>query len=117
MHYFTLDEFESPDAPGSGAKMDYGFLQMLDLARELYGKGMRVNSGYRTEEHNIEVGGTSNSSHMRGNAADISCTNSTDRCDMMVAFMRVGFTRVGVAGTFLHVDNDPTKTPQVMWTY
>tara|TARA_R110000765_G_scaffold20007_4_gene52136 strand:+ start:568 stop:924 length:357 start_codon:yes stop_codon:yes gene_type:complete len=117
MHYFTLEEFDSPDAPGSGAKMDYGTLQMLDVARSIYGRPMRVNSGYRTVEHNAEVGGKISSSHLKGLAADISCTESRDRFDMITAFMRVGFTRIGMAGSFIHIDSDETKSPDVIWTY
>jgi len=117
MHYFTLEEFDSPDAPGSGAKMDYATLQMLDLARSLYGRPMVVNSGFRTVEHNDAVGGTENSSHLRGLAADISCTNSGDRYDMLIALMRVGFNRVGISDTFLHIDTDETKSQHVIWTY
>ena len=30
MKYFSTFEFDSPDAPGSGMKMDVGFLKMLD---------------------------------------------------------------------------------------
>ena len=117
MHFFTLEEFDSPDAPGSGAKMDYGTLQMLDLARSLYGRPMVVNSGFRTVEHNAEVGGVENSSHLRGLAADISCRNSRDRHDMLIAFLRVGFTRIGISDTFIHVDTDETKSQHVIWTY
>mgnify|MGYP001294230819 CR=1 FL=1 len=32
---FTIDEFDSPDLPGSGLNMDNDFLQMLDMAREI----------------------------------------------------------------------------------
>ena len=54
MKYFTHKEFDSPDKPGSGNIMDECFLEMLDNARELYGKPMRVNSGYRTKKHNAK---------------------------------------------------------------
>lgn len=119
MHFFTLEEFDSPDAPGSGAKMDFATLQMLDLARGLYGRPMVVNSGFRTVEHNAAVGGTENSSHLRGLAADISCRNSSDRYDMIIAFLRVGFNRVGISDTFIHIDTDTdeTKSQHVIWTY
>ena len=35
MRYFTLDEFDSPDLPGSGAFMQQEFLDRLDEARTL----------------------------------------------------------------------------------
>ena len=49
---------------------------ILDPARERLGKAIYVNSGYRSLETNISVGGTKNSQHMRGEAADIYCEGS-----------------------------------------
>ena len=46
---------------------------VLDLARELFGGPVVVNSGYRCPKHNLEVGGVANSQHMHGEAADLSC--------------------------------------------
>ena len=58
MRYFNYHEFDSPDAIGSGEHMmDDDFLQMLDRARHLAGVPFRINSGYRTKEHNKQVGG------------------------------------------------------------
>lgn len=45
---------------------------VLDPAREKLGAAIVVNSGYRCPKHNKEVGGVSNSQHMKGEAADIS---------------------------------------------
>ena len=44
MKYFKLSEFDSPDILGSGKNMNEEFLYMLDAARNIYGKPMRVNS-------------------------------------------------------------------------
>lgn len=43
----------------------------LDKVREMWGKSIGVNSGYRSPELNRAVGGAKNSQHMRGEAADI----------------------------------------------
>ena len=117
MKYFKLKEFDSPDAPGSGKHMNEEFLHMLDAARKIYGKPMHVNSGYRTEAHNKKVGGVSSSSHLKGLAADISCKSLNDRFNMIQAFLKSGFKRIGVAGSFIHIDNDKDKSQNVMWTY
>jgi hypothetical protein len=45
--------------------------EVLDPLREAYGKPIRVNSGYRCPRLNTFVGGSLNSQHMRGEAADI----------------------------------------------
>lgn len=44
---------------------------VLDPVREKLGKPIQVNSGYRCEKHNKDVGGVRNSQHMKGEAADI----------------------------------------------
>ena len=45
---------------------------VLDKARDAWGKPIKVNSGYRCPELNRAVGGVSNSQHLTGEAADIS---------------------------------------------
>ncbi len=44
---------------------------VLDPLRELYGKPIRITSGYRCPRLNKAVGGVSNSQHLTGQAADI----------------------------------------------
>jgi len=117
MRYFTLDEFDSPDLPGSGQIMDPNFLAMIDEARHIACVPFRINSGVRTEERNRLVGGSSESSHLSGFAADISATTSNRRWIIIEALIQVGFNRIGVADSFVHVDNDPSKARDVMWLY
>lgn len=45
--------------------------QVLDPLREAYGRPVHVTSGYRCPQLNRLVGGSPNSQHMRGEAADI----------------------------------------------
>ena len=47
LKHFTLSEFDSPDAPGSGAKMKPEFLQRLDNARSIAKIPFGINSGFR----------------------------------------------------------------------
>ena len=117
MRYFTLDEFDSPDLPGSGAFMDADFLEMLDEARHIAGVPFSINSGWRTESRNRAVNGSPASSLLRGFAADIRATSSNRRYTIIAALIQVGFTRIGVADSFVHVDNDPDKAQNVMWLY
>lgn len=44
---------------------------VLDPARELFGKPIHVNNGFRCPLHNTAVGGTAKSQHTLGEAADI----------------------------------------------
>jgi len=115
--YFTYGEFDSPDSVGSGKLVSDELISMLDVARKKYGKSMAINSGYRTIEHNAKVGGTPASSHTKGLAVDIACTNSTDRFKLEGILREVGFKRIGIAKTFIHADIDKDKAQNVLWTY
>jgi len=114
---FNISEFDSPDLVGSGELMDSSFLLMLDEARELAGTSFTITSGYRTDAHNSKVGGVANSSHRIGKACDISCRDSRKRSKIITALIAVGFTRIGVASSFIHVDNDMAKSQDAIWTY
>jgi len=117
MKYFKLSEFDSPDVVGSGEAMDMEFLSKLDQARSLCDIPFRITSGYRTEDHNRKVKGVLGSSHTKGLAADIACTNSAARHIIVSALLKVGLNRIGIADTFIHVDRDPSKVANVIWTY
>jgi hypothetical protein len=54
---------------------------------------------------------------MYGLAVDIKCNNSTDRFHLIYLLQETGFQRIGVAGSFIHVDIDFDKSQEVMWTY
>ena len=117
LRYFKLEEFDSPDYPGSGEKfMDWEFLDCLDEARDIAGIQFKINSGYRTPQHNKKVGGLSTSSHLIGRAADIHCTNVNKRLKIIEALSMVGFQRFGIGKTFIHVDNDDQKKAAI-WLY
>ena len=115
--YFNYEEFDSPDIQGSGQLMSNEIISMLDVVRKKYGKALDINSGFRTPKHNAEVGGKVTSSHLKGLAVDISCTNSNDRFLLEGILREVGFTRIGMGSTFIHVDIDKEKTQKVLWTY
>lgn len=117
LKYFNYSEFDSPDVQGSGQMMDRDFLDLLDIARNRFEKPMHINSGFRTPAHNESVGGTEKSSHLKGLAADIACNNSVDRFYLIDIFLDLGVNRIGIADTFIHIDVDPDKSPNVIWTY
>ena len=52
--------------------------RVLQPLRDLWGKPMRVNSGYRRPELNRIVGGASTSQHLKGEAADIATGSATE---------------------------------------
>lgn len=118
MKYFKLSEFDSPDEPGSGSKMDPDFLEKLDSIREEAGIPFHVNSGYRTEAQNIKDGGKKDSAHRKGKAADISAISSHDKFMIVRAAIEKGILRIGIGATFIHLDNACDSLPfPCIWTY
>ena len=147
--YFILDEFDSrasevdlsnnvdvyyrgtaPYITNSGRdNMQKSTIRMLDDARHIVevenndlGKPsiyFGINSGYRTEGRNAEVGGANKSAHKRGFAVDIAWSRySKEQKDIIrEALERVGFNRFGISSSFIHVDNDLTLPNPAVWGY
>jgi uncharacterized protein YcbK (DUF882 family) len=97
-------------------KMDVNFLCKLDEAREYAEIPFIINSAYRSPEHPLSISNPT-SSHIKGLAVDISAKDSRQRFLILDALFMVGFNRIGIAGTFIHVDLDPDKSQNVVWTY
>ena len=53
-------------------------LKVLQPLRDIYGKPLEINSGYRCPKLNAEVGGVPTSQHVKGEAADIKTGNQTE---------------------------------------
>lgn len=122
MKYFRFHEFDSPLQEGSGQLMDRDFLEQLDIAREIAGIPFRITSGYRIEAdiERLEKAGykvSKQSSHLKGLAVDIACGNSSERYIIIDSLLKSGFHRIGIAKTFIHVDDDPDKPANVIWSY
>jgi len=96
--------------------MNKDFLFVLDEAREFAGIPFVINSAYRSPEHPLSIKNPS-SSHIKGLAVDIKATDSNTRFKIVKALIEVGFNRIGIADTFIHVDLDLDKTQNVIWTY
>lgn len=96
--------------------MDASFLAKLDEAREFAGIPFIINSAYRSPEHPLSIKKPT-SSHIKGLAVDIKATDSRTRFNVLNALISVGFSRIGIADTFIHVDMDFDKAQNVTWTY
>lgn len=82
MKYFTIDELtdsataavrgiDNTPTPEAKARMAALIDNLLDPVREVWGKPITVNSGYRSAALNKSVGGVPTSQHLSGEAADI----------------------------------------------
>jgi len=112
--FFRLEEFNCTHTNRN--EMDHEFLVKLDLLREKVGFPFRITSGYRdatnpSEARKAEPG---TGTHCQGIAADIAVSNGFERMNIVHEAIKMGFS-IGVARTFVHVDD--RKTTPVMWTY
>jgi uncharacterized protein YcbK (DUF882 family) len=117
LKHFKLSEFESPDLPGVN-NMCLKFLKKLDKARAIAGIPFFITSGYRSPQHNLDVGGVQDSAHtlIPCKAVDIACNNSINRQKIIRALAEVGLTRrLGISKSFIHTD-DSQKTDAI-WLY
>ena len=96
--------------------MSVDFLAKLDEARSYAEIPFIINSAYRSPEHPLSIKNPT-SSHIKGLAVDISAKHSRERFLILDALLAVGFTRIGIASTFIHVDLDFDKSQNVVWTY
>ena len=115
--WFKPEELDSPDKPGSGMGMQMDLMWRLDAIRWMIGQPLVVLSGFRTEEHNAQVGGVDSSAHTGGFAVDLACRDSRLRFALVQAALNVGISRIGIGGGFVHLDTDPSKAPNVTWLY
>lgn len=115
--FFEYSEFDSPDEKGSYINMDVEFLNKLAAARKAAAVSFKITSGYRTPKHNEKVGGVPSSSHTKGHACDIYAPTSRQKFLIINSLLQAGFNRIGVAKNFIHVDDDPSKAEDVIWTY
>ena len=80
--------------------------EVLAPLREAYGKPIRVNSGYRCPRLNTLVGGSPNSQHMRGEAADIQPIDGNEAdLEVLAQFLIANgkFDQLILYPTFIHV--------------
>ena len=106
--YFTDDEVIGLQDP---------MVAKLDLARCYAGFPIVLTSLSRTPEHNAAVGGTPDSSHLKGIAVDIRRPiGEFEVLKLVWALGLAGFRRVLIYTKHIHADMDETKPqPICVW--
>lgn len=112
-HYFKIEEFDCKETGEN--EMDSRFLELLDDLRHQCGFPFVVNSGYRSPLHSKEVVKEKPGLHAEGKASDIRADGGKQRYLIVKNAMALGFTGIGVAKTFIHVDL--REDDIVMWVY
>lgn len=87
----------------SGIGIDEIFVQKLQMIRDWVDTPLKINSALRCKIHNKYVGGSKNSNHLTGIAADIHCISPRLRMLIISEAISLGLT-IGVYKRFLHLD-------------
>ena len=112
---FTVAEFA---CKGSGCcstvKIDSELVEYLQAIRDHFKKPVIINSGYRCPTHNKRIGGTTNSKHTQGTAADIAI-NGVAPAEVAKYAETLGIKGIGLYetakdGYFVHIDTRDNKS-------
>lgn len=113
--YFKPEEFFWCQPKCDISQMDESFMKLLDNARHLAGVPFHLNSAFRSQTYEGSHGRTGSSSHCKGLAVDISCVTPYCRYRILNALLGVGFKRIGIYPSFIHVDADPDKDDAIWY--
>jgi len=111
--YFKLSDFNCQETGEN--EMDLDFIMSLDELREACGFPFVITSGYRSPRHSLEAKKSSPGQHAQGIAADIAVSGGAQRWTIVTKAIEQGFTGIGVAKTFIHVDRRDSSP--MLWTY
>lgn len=109
---FCVKEFACKDGSDT-IKIDLDLIPLIQRFRNYVETGVYFNSAYRTPSYNKNVGGATNSYHVKGQALDIPFLNSykylTSREKMCAFFNTLGVKGIIIYPTFIHVDTRTSK--------
>ena len=115
--YFRESEFKACSPACSLQDMQQHTLDKLDRAREMAGIPFVLNSAYRSPAWDKSKGRSGTGAHTTGCAVDIRCNSDSNRLKIVLAALSVGFRRIGIGKTYIHLDDDPKRTQNVIWHY
>ena len=110
--YFERSEFDCHETGEN--EMETRFISLLDTLRHECGFAFHINSGFRSVKHSKEIVKDEPGMHTTGLACDVRIEGGSQRYVLVEMAIAHGFTGIGVAEGFIHVD---LRENAVMWTY
>jgi hypothetical protein len=111
--YFKRSEFACKCGKycnGFPVEPDKKLIKTLETIRDHFGAPVTVSSGIRCKTHNTNVGGASQSQHMKGTAADIKVKGiSPSEVVKYAESLMPNTGGIGTYNTFTHIDVRSTK--------
>lgn len=100
----SLDNDPSAESVAELKNLAVNILQPL---RDAIGVPVIVNSGYRSPKVNVSIGGSANSQHCRGQAADIRVVgmDAQSVCEKIIE-LNLPFDQLIFEGTWVHVSHN-----------
>lgn len=115
--HFQESEFQRCTPSSSLQDMNQQTMNRFDTARDLAGIPFVINCAYRSSAWDKAKGRTGTGSHTIGRAIDIRCNTDRNRFIIIAALLKAGFTRIGIAKTYIHADDSPLHSENVAWLY
>lgn len=119
---FSREEFDCADGSEMPTDVQLNVAELavqLEIIRAHFNAPIKINSAYRSPEHNESVGGSKNSQHLLGKAADIvvkgvSPDDVADAIDFLIATGMLKEGGLGRYNTFTHYD---IRGERARWNY
>lgn len=108
---FKVKEFVCHDNKTDEILICSNLVTLLQAIRDHFNKPIIITSAYRTQAHNKAVGGSANSQHLYGKAADIQISGETLKsiADFAKKQDEAGGVAMSAKGNFVHVDTRERK--------
>jgi len=115
---FYLSEFKSKDGSVADQNVINNLIilaEQLEVLRAHLGSPITITSGYRSRNHNLRIGGASNSTHVKGMAADIKIPNYTpsqvySAIEKLIKEGKMIEGGIGLYKTWVHYDIRGTRS-------
>lgn len=119
---FNREEFECADGSEMPIEVQLNIAELavqLEIIRSHFNAPIKINSAYRSPEHNEAVGGSKNSQHVLGKAADIvvkgfSPDEVADALEFLISTEMIKEGGIGRYNTFTHYD---IRGERARWNY